>query len=461
MPESQKAKNTALFVASFASFITPFMGSAINIALPRIGENLQVGAVTLSWVATAYLLASAVFLVPFGRLADIIGRKRIFHIGLVSFSIATGLCIWSPGIEWLLAGRIAQGAGSALIFGTAIAILTSVFPPGERGKAMGIAISAVYLGLTLGPFIGGLLVKYMGWRSIFIFTLPLSIISWLLSLRYLKQEWAEAKGHKMDWTGSLIYAIALSLFMYGISSITDKWGMEATIAGGLLLILFFVFESKQASPVLNVSLFKRNRVFAFSNLAALINYSATFAIAFLLSLYLQYIKGYDAAEAGTLLAIQPVLMAIFSPITGRMSDKISPQILASVGMGIIALGLIAMTWISQDTSLAFIVINLALFGMGYALFSSPNTNAIMSSVTREYYGIASGMVSTMRLVGQISSIALASMIFNLFIGKALVVPENYSRFIESLRTDFIIFAILCIVGVFFSLARGKSNSNDR
>lgn len=455
MDATKAIKRAALIVASFASFITPFMGSAINIALPKIGNELQAGAVTLSWVATAYLLASAVFLVPFGRIADIVGRKKIFQVGLISFSLATLICLWAPTIEWLLIGRVAQGAGSALIFGTAIAIITSVFPTGERGKAMGIAIACVYLGLTLGPFAGGWLIETLGWRSIFAFTLFLGVISLMMSLAFLKGEWAEARGQKMDWIGSIIYGISLSAFMSGFSFIQKTWGLIAALAGIAGLLFFFWYESKQNSPVLNIKLFRSNRVFAFSNLAALINYSATFAIAFLLSLYLQYIKSYNAAEAGTILAIQPVLMAIFSPFTGRLSDKIAPQILASIGMGLIAVGLFAMIFIDTDTSMTFIVANLILFGIGYALFSSPNTNAIMSSVERKHYGIASGMVGTMRLVGQISSIALATMIFQLYLGNQTVVPENYPEFVSSVKTDFVIFAILCLVGVFFSLARGK------
>jgi EmrB/QacA subfamily drug resistance transporter len=455
MDASKSTKRTALIVASFASFMNPFMGSAINIALPKIGSEMQAGAVTLSWLATAYLLASAVFLVPFGRIADIVGRKKIFQIGLASFTAATAFCLWAPTIEWLLIARIAQGAGSALIFGTAIAIITSVYPPGERGKAMGIAIASVYMGLTLGPFAGGWLVEMLGWRSIFGFTLVLGLISLGLSLRYLKGEWAEARGQKMDWTGSIIYGVSLTAFMYGVSSIQNPWGVESVVLGVAGFVLFFWFESKQQSPVLNMRLFRTNRVFAFSNLAALINYSATFAIAFLLSLYLQYIKSFSAAEAGTILAIQPVLMAVFSPFTGRLSDKIAPQILASAGMALIALGLFAMIFISKDTSMTFIVVNLIIFGIGYALFSSPNTNAIMSSVERKHFGIASGMVGTMRLVGQISSIALATMIFNVFLGNQEIQPENYPQFISSVKTDFLIFAILCLVGVFFSLARGK------
>lgn len=458
MVATKGTKRTALTVASFASFITPFMGSAINIALPKIGDEMQVGAVTLSWVATAYLLASAVFLVPFGRIADIVGRKKIFQAGLISFSVATIICLWAPTIEWLLIGRIAQGAGSALIFGTAIAIITSVFPTGERGKAMGIAIASVYLGLTLGPFAGGWLVEMLGWRSIFGFTLLLGAISLVLSLTFLKGEWAEARGQKMDWVGSIIYGLSLSAFMCGFSFIQQNWGVFAALLGLAGLLFFFWYESRQTSPVLNINLFRKNRVFAFSNLAALINYSATFAIAFLLSLYLQYIKSYNAAEAGTILAIQPVLMAIISPFTGRLSDKVAPRILASIGMGLIALGLFAMIFINKDTSMTFIVANLILFGIGYAFFSSPNTNAIMSSVERKHYGIASGMVGTMRLVGQISSIALASMIFQLYLGNQAVEPENYPQFITSVKTDFVIFAILCLIGVFLSLARGKQNT---
>lgn len=449
-------ERATLIVTSFAAFVTPFIGSATNIALPAIGIEFSANAVMLSWVATSFLLSAAVFLAPFGRLADIVGRKKIFNLGLIIFTIASFFCAFSPNITILIFWRIIQGIGGALIFGTAMAIVTSVFPREKRGKALGIVVASVYAGLTLGPFIGGFLTKNWGWEGIFLFTVPLGLISIVLSFIFFKEEWADAKGEKFDWKGSIIYGIAIISLMYGFSKLPDLSGVIFTLSGILGIIGFVYFEKRQEFPVINIQLFQNNRVFAFSNYAALINYSATFAIGFLLSLYLQYIKGLDPQEAGQILVIQPLLMAIFSPITGKLSDRIDAGKVASIGMAIISIGLLIIAFIGLNTSIWFIIPILVLFGIGYALFSSPNSNAIMSSVEKKHYGIASGTVGTMRLIGQMSSMGIAMMIFSIFMGKVEINPSNYTEFIQSIRTVFFIFAVLCFIGIFFSLARGKS-----
>jgi EmrB/QacA subfamily drug resistance transporter len=449
-------ERATLIVTSFASFITPFIGSATNIALPSIGKEFSANAVTLSWVATAFLLSAAVFLAPFGRLADIVGRKKIFNLGLIITTIFSILCAYASNIEILIVWRVFQGLGSAMMFGTAMAIITSVFPKEKRGKALGIVVASVYAGLTLGPFVGGIITKWWGWQGIFLVIVPFALISFVFSVLYLHQEWADAKGEKFDWKGSLIYALAIVSLMYGFSKLPEISGVLYTLFGIITFIVFIYFEKNQDFPVINIRLFQNNKVFAFSNYAALINYSATFAIGFSLSLYLQYIKGLNPQEAGQVLVVQPILMTIFSPITGKLSDKIDAGKLASIGMALISAGLFVIAFIGQNSSILFIVSILFVFGIGYALFSSPNSNAIMSSVEKKYYGIASGTVGTMRLIGQMSSMGIAMMVFSIFIGKVEINPSNYSEFIHSIRTVFLIFAILCFIGIFFSLARGKS-----
>lgn len=455
--DSRKSLEKAtLVVTSFAAFVTPFIGSATNIALPAIGKEFSANAVMLSWVATSFLLSAAVFLAPFGRLADILGRKKIFNLGLIVFTISSFFCAFSQNIEMLIIWRIIQGFGGALIFGTAMAIITSVFPKEKRGSALGIVVASVYTGLTLGPFIGGFLTKQFGWESIFLFTVPLGLLSVILSFIYFKEDWADAKGEPFDWKGSIVYGIAIVSLMYGFGELPEYKGFIYTAIGIVGIVIFILYEKNQAFPVVKIQLFQENKVFAYSNFAALINYSATFAIGFLLSLYLQYIKGLNPLDAGKILVIQPLLMAIFSPITGKLSDKIDAGRIASVGMALISIGLFIIAFIKVDSSIFFIIPILFLFGIGYSLFSSPNTNAIMSSVERKYYGIASGTVGTMRLIGQMLSMGIAMMIFSIFLGKAKINPENFTEFIHSIRTAFFIFAVLCFIGIFLSLARGKS-----
>jgi len=432
------------------------MISSINIALPAIQTDLQVDAVLLSWVATAYLLSAAVSLVPFGRLGDIYGRKRVFLIGMILFTLSSLLCGLATSIGIFIILRIFQGISSAMLFSTRMAILTSVFPPEDRGFVLGINVAAVYLGLSCGPLIGGLLTHHFTWRSIFLFNVPFCVIIVFLIIYKLKGEWAEAAGESFDYRGSLIYGGTLVATMFGISRLPSGLSIGLILLGIIGFITFYKWETVVRHPVFEVRLFQTNRVFTFSCLAALINYSATFAVTFMMSLYLQYIKAMTPQTAGLILIFQPVMMALFSPLAGKMSDKVEPRIIASVGMAITAAGLLLLTALDPDTSVPrFIVPCLMLLGIGFGLFSSPNMNAIMSSVEKRLYGIAAGAVATMRLLGQMFSMGAATLIFTLLIGRTQIVPENYPQFLQSVHTAFILFTVLCGAGVVLSLSRGK------
>ncbi|MEN6554740.1 MAG: MFS transporter, partial [Methanobacterium sp.] len=290
MENNNNIKLTALIIATLASFVSPFIAAAINIALPAIGSEFQTNAILLSWIPTSFLLASAMFAVPFGRLADIFGMKRIFTYGIITFTIASFLCAVAPSSMFLLAFLVLQGIGSAMIFVTSIAIVTHIFPPKERGKALGITITSVYVSLALGPVLGGIMTQVLGWRSLFLLMIPVGLIVIALTFWKLKEEWALCKGEKFDLPGSIIYSISLFLIIYGFSLLPEVTGAISTALGIIGIIGFVILELKTESPVFEIKLFK-NATFAFSNLAALISYSATFAVVFLLSLYLQYIKG--------------------------------------------------------------------------------------------------------------------------------------------------------------------------
>ncbi|RPI57558.1 MAG: MFS transporter, partial [Chloroflexi bacterium] len=393
-------RRAALVAATLTSFLTPFMDSGTNVALPEISLQFGMDAVVLSWVRMAYLLAAAVFLVPFGKLADIYGRKRVYALGTGTFTLAALVTGLSTSTPILLGARVLQGLGSAMIFGTGMAILTSAFPPGERGRVLGINVAAVYLGASLGPSIGGVLTEQFGWRSIFAVPVVLGVIALAFIWRRLTGEWAEARGESFDLPGSLIYAVSLVALMLGISRLPSPAAVGLVAAGVMGLGFFAAWEMRATVPVLDIRLLTSNRPFAFSNLAALINYSATAATAFLSSLYLRYIKGLDAQTAGLVLIAQPVIQAVFSPLAGKLSDRIEPRIVASAGMGLTALGLVLLVVISPATPLWAIILRLALLGFGFALFSSPNMNGIMGAVEKRLYGVASAMLATMRLMGQ-------------------------------------------------------------
>jgi len=451
----KKAQLSASIVAGLAAFLAPFMGSAVNIALPSIGSRFGADAVTLGWVATGYLLAAAVFLVPFGRLGDIYGRKKFFLAGIMVYSTSTLLSAVAPSIGALIGFRVVEGTGGAMIFGTGVAILTSVFPPGERGRALGINVASTYLGLSLGPVLGGWLTHQFGWRSIFFFNIPLCILIIILVLTRLKGDWAEAAGEKFDLSGALLYGLALIGVMLGFSRLPHLLGAVLLLAGFALAWVFVCWESRVPSPVIKLGLFRTNRVFAFSNLAALVNYSATFAVGFLVSFYLQFLKGLNPGQAGLVLIAQPVVMAVFSPFAGRLSDRIEPRIVASLGMAISSFGLLLLALLRPDSPLASVVPRLAVLGFGFALFSSPNTNAVMSSVEKKFYGVASATLGTMRLVGQMFSMGMAMMILSVIVGHVQISAADPLRFLQAVRTGFLLFAGLCFAGVFASLARGK------
>ena len=448
------ARLSALIIASISSFLTPFMISAVNIALPAVGKEFKTNAVMLSWVATSYLLAAAVALVPFGKLADIYGRKKIFLIGQIIVTIMSLLAAISVSAAMLIVVRILQGVGGAMVFATSIAILTSVYPPQERGRVLGIAVAAVYIGLSCGPFFGGWLTQHFSWRSIFIVNIPLGLSIILLVVWKLKGEWADAEGDSFDFAGSLIYGLAIVAIMYGITIIPAMASIGLILAGILALAGFVKWETRVRYPVFEVHLFIENRTFAFSCLAALVNYSATFAVAFLLSLYLQYIKGLTPQGAGVVLIAQPIVMAVFSPLAGKLSDKMEPRIIASLGMALTTLGLILLALVNQQTTLLFVISSLMVLGFGFALFSSPNMNAIMGSVDKKYYGIASGSVGTMRLLGQMLSMGIATLVIALYVGRARITPDLYPSLISSIKIAFMIFTGLCLAGTFFSLYRG-------
>lgn len=447
-------KKAVLFVVALASFVTPFMGSSINVALPRIGDEFALNAVVLSWVSISFLLAAAVLLLPLGRIADIYGRKRIFTYGMAVYTVSSFLCGTASSIPALLFFRLLQGAGSAMTFATGLAIITAAYPPGERGRAIGITVSMVYIGLSVGPFLGGLFTEQWGWRSIFFANVPMGLVILFFLIR-LKGEWRGAEGERFDPAGAAIYSFALVSLMLGFSLLPGPLGFGLTAAGLLGLWGFASLQFKAKHPLLDVSVFRGNRAFTLSNVAAFINYSATFAAGFLLSLYLQYAKGLSPLEAGLVLVAQPVVMALFSPYAGKLSDKVEPMTVATAGMALTAAGLAFFVFLTRETTVGFITAGLVLTGLGFALFSSPNANAIMSSVQRRHYGVASGMLSTMRLVGQMLSMGVAALIFAIYMGGEKITQANLDMFLSSVRAAFGVFALLCLAGVFASAGRGK------
>ncbi len=430
------------------------MGSAINIALPTMGKDLSMNAISLGWIATAYLLAASLFLLPFGKLADRNGRRKFFLAGIWIFAIASLITALSVNSWMMITARFINGIGGALIYATAIAILTSAYDKSVRGKVLGINVAAVYLGLSIGPTVGGFLTMYLGWRSIFYANCLLAAIIIPIATRRLPADSAPDHTKPFDVSGSIVYILSLALIIYGFPKLPDLLGLSLVLPGIAGLFLFSFVESKVKDPLLNITRFSKNKVFIFSNAAALINYSATFALVFLLSFYLQQVKHISPSEAGLILMAQPVMMTIISPLAGKLSDRIQPSIVASIGMALTTIGLGAFVFLSVSTGIVFLVLVLLLLGIGFGLFSSPNTNAVMSSVKQPEYGMASATLGTMRLVGQTLSMGITLMIFSLTLGKDSDHLTDVSGLISSFHYAFLTFTILCFIGIFLSMSRG-------
>lgn len=443
-----------LLLVTIVTFLNPFTGSAINLALPAIGSEFSADATTLAWISSAYLLATVIFLLPAGRFGDTRGRVTVFLLGAVIYTAGSLLTIFTPSLDLLLVFRFVQGVGGALIYANSVALITPLYPPGERGAAIGLNVTAVYAGLSLGPFLGGVLTQFFGWRSIFILTSLLAVPALVYAGRFpaflneRQQEHFDAPGLVLS------SALILCLFL-GLASVTTPAGLALLVAALLLGVAFFRVERRQPCPLLPVPLIMENRIFAASNAAALINYSATYAVGFLLSLYLQYIRGYDPVTAGTMLLVQPIVQAFVAPVSGRLADRISPGHVASVGMGISGAALFGFFLLGETTPIVVILALLILMGVGVGLFSSPNTTAIMGSVTKRDYGCASAMTAMMRSLGMMLSMGAVLVVFAIIMGATAVTPAIYPEFLLSVRLIFLAFAVLSAIGVFLSLYRNK------
>lgn len=461
METSKSQINLTVAIVMITSFVTPFMGSAINLAIPAIGQEFGGSQSLLNWVVSSYLIATAAFLLPFGRFADQFGRKKIFLGGMILLAFSSLACALSMSLAVLVIFRIIQGIASAMIFGNATAILTSVVPPQSRGKALGMVTAAVYIGLSAGPVLGGLLTGLFSWRGIFYFILLMALAVIAIIIWKLRGEW-KGVSDKTDSWGIVMCIAAQGLLLFGLSDLANGLLNQVSFVVGLgLLIAFFMYEKKHSNPLIPVAKIFQNRLFAFSNLASLINYSATSALSFMMSLYLQTALGVDTATAGLVLLVQPVLMAVLSPITGSLSDRIQPAVLASVGMGISAIGLALFIFLDTQTPILLIILNLAFIGIGFALFSSPNTNAIMGSVDRSLYGVASSIMNNMRLLGQSISMAIVSLVMSILMQNLSIGSAGYvDKLMASIKTSLIIFTVLCIFGVVASLVRGKTKSGS-
>jgi EmrB/QacA subfamily drug resistance transporter len=452
----KKTNLSILSVVATTSFMGTFLVSAVNIALPSIGSSLSLSAIELSWIITSFILGMALFMIPAGSWGDKSDNRKIFKFGLVLFIIASTACYFAPSGIWLIAARFIQGIGAAFSGTTGQAILVSSFPANKRGQVLGISVSAVYIGLALGPAVGGVLTEQFGWRTLFSIAAILGIFTLIVSIIFLKSDKSFIPDSKKgDIAGTLLFMSGLVALVYGSSQIPSTRGWVLMALSLILLVIFWRVESKLKYPMLDTSLFTHNRLFTFSSMAALINYTSTFAIGFFISLYLQKTLSLSPKEAGAVILAQPLMMAIFSPLVGKASDKIQPRYLATTGMAMCTMGLGMLAFLNASTPIWLIVTILIWVGLGFALFSSPNMNTIMSSVERNQYGQASGLAASMRVFGQIISMSIITLLISFNLGDQSIDAVSDQLFLKAMRWGFIIFTVIGVPGIYFSHFRGN------
>lgn len=450
---SLRPRRRLLFACLSASFLTPFVASSTTVALADIGRDLSLEATALGWITTSYLLAASVTMLPAGRLGDIHGRRRIFLAGLLLFSAGSVLCVFASSGALLITGRGIQGVGAGMFSSGTIALLTSAHLTSERGRVLGLNVAAVFTGASVGPFVGGMLTGAFGWRSTFFMIPAISIGTALLGMLGVAGALDEEHSERFDLRGAVIYAAIVASIAYGLSTVPARLSFLFLIAGALAVFPFVSLQARTRNPLFHPGLF-RNRMFARSSFAALAFFTSTISVPFVLSLYLQFVKDFSPEVTGLVLLSQPVIQAGLSPSMGRMSDRLQPRLLASTGMALTAVAIAALALIERDTSVGFIVGALILMGFARALFSSPNANAVMSSVDRSFYGIAAGTIGTMRVGGQMLGVGIVTGVLGAA-GASTVAPGDYGAFIAGSRVSLIILSAICVLGTITSIARGS------
>lgn len=455
--ETLKLRRAALVTNMVTAFVMPFMGNSLNLAIPDIGAEFGANASAVGWMVTAYILTVAALSVPFGRLADVTSRKAVMVTGMIIFIVFCAVSVLASSMSILIAFRIAQAIGASMVLSSNMPILISAYPGNMRGRVLGLSTAAVYTGLALGPVLGGFLTYTFGWRSIFLFVSVVLVVPLVVMLAFITDRKDRGKSSYTDISGTILFMIFIIAFMFGMSFIGR--GITYVIIAGIGMItgiLFIVHELKDPNPVLNISLFRSNIGYTMSNISALLNYSATFAIGYLISLYLQIVMGYSAATAGLVMITQPAVMALLTPTMGRLSDRFSPFIMSSLGMLLCSVGTTLFIFVRVDTSLTYVITALIVTGLGFSLFASPNTNAVMGCVDRKDYGIANSVLNTMRSVGQTLSMVIVTIIVSATLPGIQLVAAEPSGLVGVIRTAFIIFTIMCIAGVFLSLKRKRN-----
>ncbi len=448
----------ALIAVCAGYFIAPLGMTAVNVAIPSLANDLQADAEKIGWLPTVYLLSNVAFMLPVGKLADNFGRKKMYVYGLILNLVAASMCAVASNIDFMLFWRFIQGLAGAMIFGTGIAIVSSIVPEHKRGSALGLVAACVYVGLTRAPAFGGYLTELLGWRAVFYFQVPLVLLLLVFIFAFFKGEWKHPERVKYDYKGTLLFTVFTFSLVYGLSKLPSLLGIALSCFALITLGVFVLHQSKSRQPLIRVQMFRESKVFSLSLTTSFFMYGSNFAIVFLLSLYLQFIKGYSPAFTGKILLLQALAMAVMAPFAGKLSDKFEPRVISTIGCIIVAFGFILLNLIDINTSAEHVGVALLMTGLGFGLFSTPNNNAIMGSVSENEVGIASASMNLSRTVGNLVGMSLVNLMLHYFIGETSLDDSQTEQLMLTISLalkmslSFVLFACL------FSSLRGRQNA---
>ena len=419
---SGNARRWVLVTIGIGTFMSALDGSVANTLLPVLGRELGTDVAGVEWVTTIYLLVISGLLLSVGRAGDLFGHRRLYLAGFVLFVLGSALCGLAGSAHALVALRAVQALGAAMLMATAPAILTRSFPAGQRGRALGALGTFTYLGLTVGPSLGGWLAGAFGWRSVFYINIPIGVLAIALALRAIADDRVTRRGERFDFVGAALFTAGLVALLVALNQ-GHAWGWSSPAAvallaaATLLLVAFVRLERRQSSPMLDLSLF-RSRVFSASVASALLNYACVYAVLFVLPFLLIDGRGLSAQQAGLVLTAQPIVMAIVAPLSGSLSDRVGSRGPATLGMLLLTAGLVCLGLLVPHGALGAIAAALALVGLGVGMFVSPNNSALMGAAPRHRQGIASGVLATARNVGMVLGVGFAGAVFTTVVARA-------------------------------------------
>ena len=444
MTRTPAGNGVIVWTLAFTNFAGPFMFAGVGVTLPSMGRELAMGGASLGLFETLYLGTAAALMLPFGRLGDAGDKNTIFNLGLVLFAGTTLILGFLQDVPVLLAARTLQGVAAAIISAINMAILTENVPRERLGRAIGLSIGAVYTGLAAGPFVAGMITTHLGWRWVYYLSASVTALACVACWRVLPVAWKRPV-LDFDWPGTLTSAAGLMLLVLGSAAVGESslgWWLGG--AGVALLVVFLLVERRAASPLLPLEALAGNPVLLRALTVQLLTYAGAFGTSFLFSIYLQEARGWSAAEAGRILMISPVLMALLAPPSGRLADRVRPQLLVTCGVVMILAGTAAAIPVPSTGSLVLLVLSLVGHGVGFALFSSPNMAVIMSTAPRERTAMASALASLMRTLGMVFAMMLITVFLAVHVGRAGLGAETLGGLLTAMRLSFGAISVLAV-----------------